>query len=223
MPKQKRKDPLVEALKNKKPYTVTMADGGDLASMRAVLKHGQTLVFSPVEDFRHVQVGDIVIVKWRGGSYIMHLVGEIHDDQYLIVNSLGKENGWVGGDAILGRVTKIIDPEPRPSVPDMITQLDAAYQHLVNRDDPTQEDRERLFSIAADMRWYAAQIGSDRWNTQPRLNLWSFEQHLWHITRQVKNAADAEERKSFRTFINHGKEHVGKIAEVLALFEYEYS
>lgn len=218
MPKQKRKDPLIEALKNKEPYTVTMADGGDFASMRAILKHGQTLTFSPIEDFRRVHVGDIVIVAWRGGNYMMHLVGDIRDDQYLIVNSLGKENGWVRGDAILGHVTEIIDPEPRPDIPDMLTRLDAAYHHLVKRYNPVQEDKERLYAVVADMRWYAAQIGSDRWAEQPQLNYWSFEQNLWHITRQVESAVTAAACKSIRYYINHGKEHVGKVAEILTLF-----
>lgn len=220
MPKQKRKDPLIEALKNKEPYTVTMADGGDFASMREVLKHGQTLTFSPVEDFNQIQAGDIVIVRWRGGNYLMHLVGEIRDDQFLIVNSLGKENGWVSGDAILGRVTKVVEPEPRPTVPNMLVQLESAYGQLIVQDEPEKEDVDRLESVVADMRWYAAVIGSDRWHRQPRLNRWSFEQHLWHVAREAKNAAGAEERESIRYFINHGKEHVGKIAEGLALFEY---
>jgi len=223
VPKQKRKDPLIEALKNNQSYIWTIPDGGNLASMRAVLKHGQSLTFSPVEDSRQVQVGDIVVVKWRGGGYIMHLVGEIRDDQYLIINSLGKENGWVGGEDILGRVTQIIDPEPRPTVPDMLAQLENAYHHFVKYDEPAVDDQEILLSIAADMRWYAAQIGSEMWAKLPDLNRWSFEQHLWHILRQAKNAIDAEERKSMRTLINHGKEHIGKIAEAMALFAGDYS
>jgi hypothetical protein len=74
-------------------------------------------------------VGDFVLVKWHRGD-IFHIVGEIQDDQYLIVNSLGKVNGWVPAKDILGRATKIIEPEPRPSVPVMLDQLQAAYYNL---------------------------------------------------------------------------------------------
>jgi hypothetical protein len=114
----KRKDALVEALESGRSHTIQVPQGGDLASMRAVLKHGQRLTLSPVADFREVQVGDIVLVKWRGGNHILHLVEEIQGDQFLIANSVGKINGWVHGGDILGRVTQAIDPPPRPSVPD---------------------------------------------------------------------------------------------------------
>jgi hypothetical protein len=131
MAKRKSPDPLIEALENGQTYTITMADGGDLASMRAVLKHGQTLTFAPVQDYGRVQVDDIVIVKWRGGGYIMHLVGERQGDRFLIINSLGKENGWTHGRDILGRVTEIIDPEPQPPVPQMLAELEEAYTAVI--------------------------------------------------------------------------------------------
>jgi hypothetical protein len=54
-----------------------------------------------------------------------HLVQEIQGDQFLIANSLGKINGWISGSDILGRVTQIVDPEPRPSIPAMLTLLEA--------------------------------------------------------------------------------------------------
>ena len=148
MRKQKRPDPLVQALEERVPYTITIADGGDLASMRAVIKHGQTLTFSPVDDLAEIQVNDIVIVRWRGGSIMMHMVGEIRDDHFLIVNSLGKENGWVAGSAILGYVTQIIEPEPRPAVPNMLALLETAYQTVTERANLSDEEGLRLCSIA---------------------------------------------------------------------------
>jgi hypothetical protein len=57
------KDPLLEALIEGKSYTWTAPDGGDFASMRKAIKHGQTLTMSPVENPADVQVGDIVFVK----------------------------------------------------------------------------------------------------------------------------------------------------------------
>ena len=111
-----KKDPLLEALKEGRSYTWTIPDGGNLASMRAAIKHGQTLTMSPIVDPAEIQVGDLVLVKWHQ-SDIFHVVGDIQGNQFLIVNSMGGVNGWVPAGDILGRVTKILEPEPRPSVP----------------------------------------------------------------------------------------------------------
>jgi len=70
---------------------------------------------SPVTDPRELQIRDIVLVKWHKG-HMMHLIQEIRGNQFLIANSAGKINGWVSGNDIIGRVTKIIDPELRPGV-----------------------------------------------------------------------------------------------------------
>jgi hypothetical protein len=211
MPKRKRKDPLVKALREGRSFTITLPDGGAFASMRMVLKHGQSLTFSPVTDYRDVQIGDIVLAKWRGGGYISHLVGEIQDDQFLIVNSVGKVNGWVHGNDILGRVTEMTEPEPHPSVPEMLDQLESAYHELIEHKGPAEGDIPRLQSIIGDMRWYAERIGAERWEGLPKSNKWSFEQHLWHILKQVKNAADSGWSEPIIHFINHGKEHVGQV------------
>jgi hypothetical protein len=120
-----KKDPLLEALAQGQSYTWTVPDGGDLASMREAIQHGQTLILAPVGDPAEIQTGDLVLVKWHQGD-IFHLVGEIEGERFLIVNSLGKVNGWVGVDDILGRVTQIVEPEPRPSVEGMLAQLEAA-------------------------------------------------------------------------------------------------
>jgi len=88
----KHKDPIFEALKAGHSFTWTMPEGGDLASMRAAIRHGQTLPMSPIRELSEIQVGGIVLVKWHEG-YIYHLVGEIQGDQFLITNSVGKTNG----------------------------------------------------------------------------------------------------------------------------------
>src|SRR5512146_2067988 len=118
------KDPLLEALQEGKSYTWTVPEGGNLASMRKAIKHGQTLTMSPIKDPQEIQAGDFVLVKWHQGD-IFHIVGDIQGDQYQIVNSLGKENGWVSAEVILGRVTRIVEPEPRPTVPIMLDRLEA--------------------------------------------------------------------------------------------------
>jgi hypothetical protein len=212
------KDLLLEALKEGKSYTWTAPDGGDFASMRKAIKHGQTLTVSPVVNPSEVQVGDIVLVNWHKG-YLFHIVGEIQDDQFLIVNSLGKINGWVSGKDILGRVTNIIEPEPRPSVPIMLEQLDMAYHSLIQLEQITDDEAQRLFTIVNDLRWYADRIGIERWNTMPRSNKWSFEQNLWRLTKQAKKMVAPIPSRT-RYFIDSGKMCVGLASEILALFEY---
>jgi hypothetical protein len=82
---------------------------GDGASMRGIVRHGCVLTLAPTVDYREVQAGEMALVKWRNGNHILHLVKEIHDGRFLIVNGLGKINGWVQGSDILGRVIDIQD------------------------------------------------------------------------------------------------------------------
>jgi hypothetical protein len=215
----KHKDPLLKALEEGRSFTWTVPDGGDLASMRAAIKHGQTLTISPVVDSRQIQEGDIVFLKWHKG-YMMHLVQEIQGDQFLIVNSVGKINGWVSGSDILGRVVQVINPEPRPSISVMLSQLEAAYRKLIEREHPAKGEAQRLLSVVDDMRWYADRIGAERCDQQPQSNKWSFTQNLWHLTKMVKNTVASATIKPVEYFIDRGKECVGLAAEIFALFEY---
>ena len=216
---KRKKDSLLTALKEGKSYTWTVPDGGNLASMRKAIRHGQTLTMSPIGDPGEIQVGDLVLVKWHQGD-IFHIVGEIQGEQYLIVNSLGKVNGWVGAKEILGRITKIVEPESRPSVPVMFEQLEAAYQKLIQLDQPSEAEVQRLLAIVDDLRWYADRIGGERLYEMPRSNKWSFEQNLWRLTRQAKQAA-APVADRLLYFIDCGKECVGLASEIYALFEYD--
>ena len=213
----KHKDPLLEALAEGKSYTWTVPDGGDLASMRQAIKHGQTLTMSPIAEPGEIQVGDKVLVKWHG-STIFHIVGEIKDDQFLIVNSLGKVNGWVSVSEILGRVTKIVEPEPRPDVPGMLEELETAFQKMIHLDQTPSEEALRLLSILDDLRWYAERIGSERWYQMPRSNQWSFEQDLWQLTRQAKSSTVSGPER-VRSFIDRGKACVGAAAEIAFLID----
>jgi hypothetical protein len=215
----KHKDPLVEALEEGFSFTYTIPDGGDLASMRAALKHGQTLTVSPVSDAGQIKIGDIVFLKWHD-SYILHLVADIQEERFLIVNSLGKENGWVSAKDILGRVTHIVEPEPRPDVPELLDRLEAAYQSLAGSLQADEETQARISAIMADLRWYVARIGQERWSLQPQQNRWSLEQRLWHLLRRVKSAGAAPSTAPVAYFIDRGKECVGQAAEIFTLFEY---
>jgi hypothetical protein len=216
----KQSDPLLKALKEGRSYTWTVPDGGNLASMRKAIKHGQTITMSPVNDPREIQVGDKVLVRWYQ-SDIFHLVGEIRGDRYLIVNSLGKVNGWVPASDILGRVTQIIDPEPRPEVHEMLERLEAAYGSLIERLQPPTDETRRLLTVVDDLRWYAGRIGAERWDSMPRSNKWSFQQNLWRLTKQANNEIASTATQPADYFIDHGKECVGLAAEIIRLFETE--
>ena len=213
----KRKEPLLQALETGESYTWTIPDGGNLASMREAVKHGQTITMSPIEDPTEIQVGDIVYVKWHQG-YLFHLVGQIENDQYLIINSLGNENGWVKAEAIIGRVTQVIEPEPRPSVAKMFERLKNAYDKL-QQIGAGDEDIERLKTIIDDLNWYAERIGSERWYKMPRENIWSFEQNLWRLTKEAEKAM-APVTNHIHYYIDRGKACVGLASEIYARFEY---
>ncbi len=215
---KRKQDPLLEALREGKSYTWTVPDGGNLASMRKAIKHGQTLTMSPIGDPSEIQVGDFVLVKWHQ-SDIFHIVGEIQGEQYLIVNSLEKVNGWVSAKEILGRITKIIEPQPRPSISTMFEQLEAAYHSLIQLDQPSEDEIQRLHAIIDDLRWYADRIGDERVYEMPRSNKWSFEQNLWRLTKQAKQVVSPVPSRVIY-FIDRGKECVGLASEIFALFEY---
>jgi hypothetical protein len=217
----KYKDPLLEALTNGRAFTWTIPDGGDLASMRAAVKHGQTLTMSPVVDFHEVQAGDIVFVKWHKG-HLFHLVQEVEGDRFLIANSVGKINGWVAGSDILGRVTEIIEPEPCPPVPIMLEQLTTTYYELIERTHAGEVERQRLLAVAEDMSWYADRIGSDRWSETPRQNKWSFDQQLWRLTKEARDGISAT-AKPIHYYIDQGKVCVGLVAEIVRLWESDES
>ena len=212
-------NPLLEAMRARQAYTITISEGGDLASMRRAFKHGQIVTFEPVTDAHNqVQAGDIVFLRWRG-SYITHIVQEIQGDQYLIVNSLGGINGWVSGSDLLGRVTKIVDSAPRPSIPEMLDQMEAAYRGLIERSRASETDARRLLAVVADLRWYAGRLGEERLDVMPRSNKWSFAQNLWYFSQQAQNPAP-EGADPLSYFTDRGKTCVGLAAEILALFEY---
>jgi len=218
---KRKNDPLLEALKEGNSYTWTVPDGGNLASMREAIKHGQKLTMSPVVNPSEIQVGDLVLVKWHQ-SDIFHVIGDIQGEQFLIVNSLGKVNGWVSAKEILGRITKIIEPEPRPSVEIMLEQLEMAYQRLITLEHATDREAQQLSAIVNDLRWYADRIGKERLNMMPRSNKWSFEQYLWRLTKHAKKGiAPVSNRVLY--FIDRGKECVGSMSELFALFEYSES
>ncbi|MFN8514191.1 MAG: DinB family protein [Chloroflexia bacterium] len=109
---------------------------------------------------------------------------------------------------------------PRPTVPAMLDLLESAYLTIAKRAEAADEDRQRLATIIADLRWYAARLGEERWERQPRPGRWSLAENIWHIAEQAIAAADAPRPRPVVYYIDHGKEHIGQAAEIFALFEY---
>ncbi len=212
----KHNDPLLEALEAGQSYTWTVPDGGNRASMRKAIQHGQTLTMSPISDPSEIQVGDKVLVKWHN-STIFHLVGEIQAGKYLIVNSLGGVNGWVEASAILGRITKVVEPEPRPEVPVILDQLEAAYRQVILKENAPASEAARLLAVVDDLRWYAARIGLERLDEMPREDKWTFHQNLWWLFKRARKASEPAPGRLL-DLIDTGKRIVGEASELLTMF-----
>ncbi|HZL91334.1 MAG TPA: hypothetical protein VFB96_23405 [Pirellulaceae bacterium] len=74
-------------------------------SMRGRIESGQLVTLAPASA-ADVAIDDVVFVRWRG-NHLLHLVKEIRSGEYLIGNNVGKTNGWVAADAIVGKVVSI--------------------------------------------------------------------------------------------------------------------
>lgn len=90
----------------KKGETVSFRPKGN--SMRPRIESGNKVTVSP--DISEVQVNDIVFCKVHGNFYV-HLVKAIKTEQdakrYLIANNHGRINGWVGKNAVYGKVIEV--------------------------------------------------------------------------------------------------------------------
>ena len=68
---------------------------------------GQLCTVGPVDAVTLV-VGDIVLCKVKGAEYL-HLVKAIQGGRFQIGNNRGFINGWVGPEAICGRLLSVAD------------------------------------------------------------------------------------------------------------------
>ena len=75
-------------------------------SMKGKIDSGQLCTVEPVRDFESLQKGDIVLCKVNGAEYL-HLIKAIQGARFQIGNNRGRINGWVGTNAIFGRLVKI--------------------------------------------------------------------------------------------------------------------
>jgi hypothetical protein len=75
--------------------------------MRGRIESGQLVTIAPV-DPSSVWADDVVFVRWHD-NYLLHLVKEVKDGQFLIGNNVGKTNGWVPASAVIGKVVAVAD------------------------------------------------------------------------------------------------------------------
>ena len=73
-------------------------------SMRGKVESRQLCTVEPVNG--ELRVGDVVLCK-VGGKQYLHLIKAIQGDRYQIGNNRGHINGWVGRNAIFGRLVRV--------------------------------------------------------------------------------------------------------------------
>lgn len=83
--------------------TVSFRPRGD--SMSGKVESQQLCTVAPV-DPTTLRVGDIVLCKVRGREYL-HLVKAVQGLRFQIGNNRGRTNGWVGGNAIFGKLIAV--------------------------------------------------------------------------------------------------------------------
>jgi len=76
-------------------------------SMRGRIESGQLVTIEAI-DGEDVQVDDAIFVKWKN-NYLLHIAKEIKDKEILIGNNVGKINGWISLEDVLGRVVAVED------------------------------------------------------------------------------------------------------------------
>jgi len=107
----------------------------------------------------------------------------------------------------------------RPDVLQMLDLLNQAYENLILREKPTADEATRLRTVLSDFQWYGKRFGTTRWSLIPKADKWSFADILWHVTKQAVDSAKETTPDPVRYFIEHGKEHVGQIAELCLLIQ----
>ena len=76
-------------------------------SMKGRIESGQLVTIEKVIP-EQVKVEDAVLVKWKG-NYLLHLIKAVNEKEVLIGNNLGKLNGWVPLNDVIGKVVKVED------------------------------------------------------------------------------------------------------------------
>ena len=75
------------------------------SSMSPRIESGQLCTVEPV-DAAQLAVGDIVLCKVNGNEYL-HFVKAVQGQRFQIGNNRGGINGWIGPNAVFGRLIKV--------------------------------------------------------------------------------------------------------------------
>lgn len=75
--------------------------------MRGRIESGQLVTLAPIAS-EDVEVDQMVFVRWKG-NFLLHIVKQVSGDEILIGNNVGKTNGWIVRDDVLGVVTNVED------------------------------------------------------------------------------------------------------------------
>lgn len=75
-------------------------------SMEPRIFSGELCTVAPVDARHDVGEGDVVLCKVAGREFL-HRVWTVKDGQFLIGNNRGRSNGWIGPDAIFGKLVKV--------------------------------------------------------------------------------------------------------------------
>lgn len=70
-------------------------------SMKGKVESGQLVTVAPLDS--SPAKGDVVLCAVRGKHYL-HLVKAVRGNRYQIGNNKGRVNGWIGSDAVYGRM-----------------------------------------------------------------------------------------------------------------------
>jgi len=106
-----------------------------------------------------------------------------------------------------------------PDVLKMLKLLEQAYETLLLHEKPTADETARLRTVWNDFQWYSERFGISRWSLTPSTDKWSFSDILWHVTKQAVDSTKETTPDPVRYFIDHGKEHIGQIAELWFLLQ----
>ena len=78
-------------------------------SMKGKIESGQLVSIQKINGAL-VKVEDIIFIKWKN-NYLLHIAKEVKNDEILIGNNLGKINGWIPKENVIGKVIQIHEEE----------------------------------------------------------------------------------------------------------------
>ena len=74
-------------------------------SMKPRIESGQLCTVKPIKE-EVLKAGDVVLCKVAGKQFL-HLIKAIQGERFQIGNNKGHINGWVGHNAIYGKLVKV--------------------------------------------------------------------------------------------------------------------